>query len=80
MFVIVKVTIDVYTQVLVTKEGFTSFPINITGGKVHILLVGCGTPTKIDFVLSGLISREWAQHQLDISQRSWFTAATASES
>ena len=46
---------------LVTVEGFTSFPSNtgeITGGKVDILLVSCGTPTKMSFVLSGLISRE----------------------
>lgn len=26
---------------LVTEEGFTSFPSNITGGKVDILLVSC---------------------------------------
>ena len=42
---------------LVTVEGFTSFPSNITGGKVDILLVSCGTPTKMSFVLSGLICR-----------------------
>ena len=41
---------------LVTVEGLTSFPSNITGGKVDILLVSCGTPTKMSFVLSSLVS------------------------
>ena len=49
MFIAVKVTINVYTQVFGNSEGFTSFPSNITGGKVDVLLVSCGTPTKMSF-------------------------------
>ena len=42
--------------------------------------MSCGTPTYRSFVLSGLMSREFLQHQLEISLRSSLTAEMISQS
>ena len=65
---------------LATVTGLISFPNNLTGGIDGRLLVNYGTPITRNLVLSGLMSREFVQHHLAISERSlMFNAVTASE-